>query len=299
MSLDTHQLAALAAVLRLGSFDAAAAALQVTPSAVSQRIKALEESIGTTLVHRAQPCTGTPLGKRLAKHAEDVALLEANALAGLTDGQAAAPRVLLAVPADSLATWLIPALAQVGDMCFDLVLDDQDTSDEWLRRGEVSAAVTGHARAAPGCDVHALGHLRYVATASPAFMERHFDGMFSLPALAQAPMLVFNPKDRLQHRWAEAQGAARFHPPIHHLPSSHGFVDAALCGLGWGMNPLSLVQEHLRRGTLVTLVPDAPLDVPLYWQVTRALAPALKRLTTAVRKTAQDRLNLRAEKPMS
>lgn len=299
MPLDTHQLAALSAVLRLGSFDAAAAALRVTPSAVSQRIKALEESIGTTLVHRAQPCTGTDMGKRLAKHAEDVALLEANAMAGLADQQGAAPRVSLAVPADSLATWLIPALAQVEGLYFDLVLDDQDTSDEWLRRGAVSAAVTGHARAAPGCDVHALGNLRYVATASPAFMDRHFDGAFTMPALAQAPMLVFNPKDRLQHRWAEAQGATRFHPPIHQLPSSHGFVDAALCGLGWGMNPLSLVQEHLARGTLIALVPNAPLDVPQYWQVTRVMAPALKRLTTAVQKTAQDSLNPPDEKPMS
>lgn len=298
MSLDTHQLAALSAVLRHGSFDAAAAALGVSPSAVSQRIKALEDRIGTTLVHRAQPCTGTPLGNRLAKHAQDVALLEANALAGLADRPGAPPRVSLAVPADSLATWLIPALAQVQDLCFDLVLDDQDTSDDWLRRGAVSAAVTGHARAAPGCDVHALGSLRYVATASPAFVDRYLGGVFSPSGLAKAPMLVFNPKDRLQHRWAEAQGCQRFHPPIHHLPSSHGFVDAALFGLGWGMNPLSLVADHLARGTLVSLVPDAPLDVPLFWQITRVMAPALTTLTAAIGKSARGSLYPTAEKPM-
>ncbi|QFT57273.1 putative HTH-type transcriptional regulator [Sulfitobacter sp. THAF37] len=299
MPLDPHQLAALSAVLRLGSFDAAAAALRVTPSAVSQRIKALEENVGTTLVHRGQPCTGTETGARLARHAEDVALLEAQALAGVAGRNETAPRVSLAVPADSLATWLIPALAQVEGLLFDLVLDDQDTSDDWLRRGEVNAAVTGHARAAPGCDVHPLGSLRYVATASPDFMARYFGGGFSLDALAAAPLLVFNPKDRLQHRWAEARGARRFHPPVHHLPSSHGFADAALCGLGWGMNPLALVADHLARGALVPLVPDAPLDVPLFWQVTRVMAPALKPLTDAVRKNASWCLRPASGTPMS
>ena len=174
MPLDPDHLAALDAVLRLGSFDAAAATLGVTPSAVSQRIKALEENIGTPVVLRGQPCVGTQMGDRLAKHAQDIALLEANALAGVRPQNGPAPRVSLAVPADSLATWLIPALAQVPDLLFDLVLDDQDTSDDWLRRGAVSGAVTGHARPAPGCDVHALGHLRYVATASPAFMAEYF-----------------------------------------------------------------------------------------------------------------------------
>lgn len=299
MPLDPHQLAALSAVLRTGSFDAAAAALGVTPSAVSQRIKALEENVGTTLVHRGQPCTGTPTGTRLARHAEDVALLEAAALANVAGRTAATPRVSLAVPADSLATWLIPALAQVDGLLFDLALDDQDTSDDWLRRGEVNAAVTGNARAAPGCDVYPLGSLRYVATASPAFMARHFASGVSLDALAAAPVLVFNPKDRLQHRWAEARGATRFNPPVHHLPSSHGFVDAALGGLGWGMNPVALVQDHLARGDLVTLLPDTPLDVPLYWQVTRVMDPALKPLTDAVRKIAADRLHPPRRKTMS
>ncbi len=291
MSLDPLQLAALSTVLRLGSFDAAAAALRVTPSAVSQRIKALEERIGTTLIHRGQPCTGTAIGNRLAKHAQDVALLEANALAGLPMQDRTAPRVSLAVPADSLATWLIPALAQVPDLLFDLTLDDQDTSDTWLRRGAVSAAVTGHARAAPGCDVHALGHLRYIATASPAFVAQYFAKGVTAKALGQAPMLTFNAKDRLQHRWAETQAGGRLHPPTHQLPSTHGFIDAALCGLGWGMNPQALVQDLLDRGTLISLVENAPLDVPLYWQVTRVMAPALSALTTAIKKSARHGLH--------
>lgn len=290
MSIDQTQLAALAAILRLGSFDAAAGALNVTPSAISQRLKALEEQVGATLVHRSQPCTPTPLGARLAKHAEDVALLEAQALGELAPSKGPPARLTLAVPADSLATWLIPAFADAPDMLFDLRIDDQDTADDWLKRGAVSAAVTGHARAVRGCDLHPLGALRYVATASPAFMQRYFARGVTAESLAKAPMLTFTPKDQLQSRWVTEKTGKVLHPPSHQMPSTHAFVDAALKGLAWGMNPESLVREHLAKRQLIALDPKLPLDVPLYWQITRVMAPALAPLTAAVLKNAKKHL---------
>tara|TARA_R110002049_G_scaffold10127_6_gene50581 strand:+ start:51085 stop:51993 length:909 start_codon:yes stop_codon:yes gene_type:complete len=288
--LDSAQLAALAAILRLGSFDAAAGALGVTPSAISQRLKALEDRVGATLVNRGQPCTATPIGQRLAKHAEDIALLEAQALAAARPTGGPAPRLRLAVPADVMATWLIPALAAVPDLMFDLVIDDQDTSDDWLRRGEVSAAVTGQSRAAPGCDIWSLGALRYCATASPDFVTRCFEQGVTAASLACAPMLVFDAKDQLQHRWMMQKTGQRLGPPTHHLPSSHGFVTAACVGLGWGMNPEMLVAQDLTAGRLVALDAEMPLDVPLYWQVTRIMAPALAPLTAAIRHAATSAL---------
>ena len=288
MQLDSAQLTALAHILRLGSFDAAAAALGVTPSAISQRLKALEDRVGATLVLRGQPCTPTPLGQRLAKHAEDVALLEAQALG--QDAGSAPPRLRLAVPADVLATWLIPALARVPDMLFDLVIDDQDTSADWLRRGEVSAAVTGQSRAAPGCDVRPLGAMRYHATASPAFCEKWFAQGVTPATLTAAPMLTFDRKDQLQVRWLQQKTGKRLTPPSHHLPSSHGFVAAAQEGLGWGMNPAPLVQKDMEKGRLVSLDAALPLDVPLYWQVARIMAPALAPLTAAIKAAARGAL---------
>lgn len=290
MPLDPLHLSALSAILRLGSFEAAAGALHVTPSAVSQRLKTLEEQVGSTLVHRSQPCRPTPLGARLAKHAEDVALLEAQALGGTPQPANPPARLTLAVPADSLATWLIPAFAAAPDVLYDLMIDDQDTADTWLKRGEVSAAVTGHARAAPGCDIFALGSQRYIATASPAFMRRYFAAGVTPEALISAPLLTFSFKDQLQARWITVKTGVALHPPRHLMPSTHAFVDAALMGLGWGMNPESLVREHLARGRLVALDAALPLDVPLYWQVTRVMAPALAPLTQAIRKTALKQL---------
>lgn len=287
MKLDPAQLEALEAILRLGSFDAAAAKLHVTPSAISQRLKALEEHVGATLVHRGQPCEGTDIGIRLAKHAQDLALLETHVLRDIGPADSAATRLTLAVPADSLATWLIPAFAAVPQMLLDVRIDDQDTADEWLRRGAVSAAVTGHDRAAPGCDIYPLGQMRYVAVANADFMKRHFADGVTLPALQKAPMLTFNEKDKLQTQWAKLKTGQMITPPSHQIPSTHAFVDAALTGLAWGMNPEALVKHHLSAGSMVALDRALPLDVPLYWQVARVMAPALAPLTQAVLASAK------------
>ncbi|RBP94895.1 LysR family transcriptional regulator (chromosome initiation inhibitor) [Rhodobacter sp. 140A] len=277
---DYAALEALSAVLATGSFEAAAARLRVTPSAVSQRIRALEDRVGAVLVVRGAPCTGTEAGQRLARHAEVVALLEAE----LAPPEAA-PVLRIAVNADSLATWVLPALAAVPDRLFDLVIDDQDHSADWLRRGEVVAAVTSSARAVPGCDVRPLGALHYLATAAPAFVAQHFPAGISAAALARAPALVFNEKDGLQAAWL--QQVTGQSPPLraHHIASTTAFVEAAELGLGWGMNPEVLVRGAIAAGRLVPLHPE-PLAVALYWQSARRLAGPLAPLTRAMRTAA-------------
>jgi LysR family transcriptional regulator, chromosome initiation inhibitor len=290
--LDPAQLAALAAVHRRGSFDLAASALHVTPSAISQRIKALEEATGTLLVRRGQPCTATDAGLRLIRHHDDVTLLERTVTAdlnGLTSGPAT---LRIAVNADSLATWVIPALAATEGFLFDLVIDDQDVSQDWLKRGEVAAAITGHPGPLQGCDTVPLGALRYRATASPAYMARWFGGGVTPQALTMAPTLTFSDKDRLQERWLARQITNRSRPaiPTHRMASSHAFVDACLAGLGWAMNPEPLVAPHMASGALVELAPDTPLDVPLFWQFARLTAQAIAPLTTAIRAAARQNL---------
>ncbi|MEP2639638.1 LysR family transcriptional regulator ArgP [Roseobacter sp.] len=291
MLIDPNQLAALSAIVRHGSFEAAAAHLGVTPSAISQRIKALEDRMGTALIHRGHPCTPTAQGIKLARHAEDVALLEAHVLRDLLpDHDRSNPRVRIAINADSLATWFVPALAKTTGMMFDLVIDDQDTSADWLLRGAVSAAVTGQALPVSGCNCTRLGAQRYIAMASPAFYDTWFADGVTPQTLAAAPMMTFNEKDSLQHRWITQQTGLRLTPPTHQLPSTHAFVDAALAGLGWGMNPLPLVHDHLMRGTLRALIPETPLDVALYWQTSRLMISALAPLTQEVIHTADARL---------
>lgn len=278
--LDYPALAALAEILRSGSFETAAARLGVTPSAVSQRIRALEERMGAVLVHRGPPATGTEAGLRLAHHLEQVRLLEQ----GLDPG-GAAPVLRLAVNADSLATWLMPALTALP-VLFDLVIDDQDHAQDWLRRGEVSAAITAGAGAVPGCDRVRLGALRYLPTARADRAAEWFAGGVTAAALARAPALVFNAKDALQARWVARAVGRPVALPAHRIPDPAAFVAACRLGLGWGMNPEPLVAPDVAAGRLVVL--GAPLDVVLDWQVMRQVAPRLKPLTEAVRAAARD-----------
>jgi LysR family transcriptional regulator (chromosome initiation inhibitor) len=291
MQLEYTQLSALAAILRNGSFEAAADELGLTQSAVSQRIKALEEHCGTLLVQRGKPCTGTEAGRRIAAHAEHVALLERQVVqdlghATLTKGA----RLRVVVNADSLATWFLKAAAPVPDQLFDIVVDDQDFSVELLKQGEVAAAVTSHDKPIAGCDSFFLGNLRYIATASPDFVANHFADGVSARTLSLAPMLRFNTKDTLQERWIKQVCGQTVHPPFHSIASSQAFVEASLLGMGWGMNPEQLVRDHIASGQLQELVPGGAMDTPLYWQVSRLMRPALQPLTKSVRQTARTSL---------
>src|SRR5690606_9492949 len=242
---DPAQLAALTAVLQTGSFERAAQALAITPPAISQRIRALEERVGRALVIRGQPARATEAGARLARHAEQVRLLERGLAEELGLQPGATPRLGIAVNADSLASWFMAALARLPDLLFDLEVDDQDHSAGWLRRGEVVAAVTSGADDVPGTDRVPLGRLRYVATASPAFAARWFAAGVTADALAQAPALQFNSKDRLQADWARLVAGRPVALRCHQIPSSTAFVEAAERGLGWGLNPEVLAEAAI------------------------------------------------------
>lgn len=290
--IDYPLVEAVAAVLQTGSFERAAAMLGLTPSAISQRVKLLEERLGAVLVVRGTPCTATPSGARIRRHAEEVGLLEHALQADLGRPQAGSPRatVRIAINADSLAIWFVDAMAAIDGRLFDLVLDDQDYSADWLKRGEVSAAVTAYGRPVQGCRSRNLGALRYIATASPAYMARWFPDGVTADALRHAPAMTFGPKDRLQTDWIAHTLGEPVIPPTHWFPATQAFIDAALAGVAWGMNPLSLVSGHLAAGRLQPLIPHRPLDVPLYWQWSRAVGPVLKDITETVIATARRRL---------
>ncbi len=292
---DYMQLAALAAVLREGSFERAAEALGVTPSAVSQRIKLLEDAAGSVLVLRGKPCTATRVGERYYRHALQVELLESDLAeelgraATLTKG-AAAPPVSIAVNDDSLATWVLPALAKFAEetgLCVKLEVDDEAHTAEWLRTGRVLGAITAEATPVQGCRVEPLGTMRYRATASPAYVRRWFSGGVTRAALRKAPALFYDRRNALETRYVDRVLGFRSVPlRAHWIPSSAAFVDAALLGLGWGINAEILVHEHLRRGRLVDLVPGKAMSVSLFWQHWRLESATLGALTRALTRQA-------------
>lgn len=286
--LDYASLSAVAAVVREGSFERAARALNVTPSAISQRVKQLEERLGGVLIVRGQPCTATQLGRSICRHVEQVGMLE-HELHAMLPRLAGPPEeqitIRIAVNADSLGTWFIAAMRaflETNRALLDVAIDDQEHTQEWLRAGHVLAAVTGDSHPVQGCNSVSLGKLKYCAVASPEYVRRHFPDGVTAAALTTAPSLRFNPKDRLQTQWVRTICKRPLDVPSHWLPSTQAFIDASVAGIGWGMNPQSLVASHLRDGSLVELVPGKLLSVPLYWQHTRLQMPMLERLTKAV-----------------
>jgi LysR family transcriptional regulator, chromosome initiation inhibitor len=291
MSLIHPQLTALAAVLDEGSFERAAQRLSLTPSAVSQRIKALEDRLGQVLVLRQSPCGATDAGRRLLRSVQQMRLLETEALDefGLHAQHRPAAAVALAVNADSLATWFLDALADLHQrhgLLFDIQVEDQDHSTDLLREGAVLGAVTADARPVQGCSVEPLGVMRYLPVASPQFVERHIGKKLDAAALATAPMLVFNRKDELQWRFMRSVTRARLTPPMHYVPSSTAFVDAAALGMGWAMAPESMARERLASGALRVLAPRRWLDVPLYWQHWSFRTQTLALITETLLRTA-------------
>ncbi|WP_155371115.1 LysR family transcriptional regulator ArgP [Catellatospora vulcania] len=288
--MDSAQLETFAAVVREGSFDAAARVLNLTPSAVSQRIKALEQAAGQVLVRRAKPCQATEAGEPLLRLAAQIALLEREALDAARGSRAGTwTRAAVVVNADSLATWFLPALAAVPArlrLLFDVYTDDQDHTAELLRSGTVMAAVTAQNVPVQGCRVQRLGAMGYRAVAAPAMYDTWFAGGVTPQALADTPMLVLNRKDRLQHRFLRTLTRRDLHPPTHYVPSVTAFDEAIRLGLGWGMVPDLVADADLAAGRYRELAPGTGLSVPLYWQHWRLEAQALTALTEAVRTAA-------------
>lgn len=287
MDLSAEHLRTIAAVVDHGTFERAAAALHITPSAVSQRMKALEQRAGRVLVRRSKPIVATDAGQALLRLARQLALLESEATALLDGGSASGrPTVSLVVNADSLATWALPALADVDGVAFDIALDDQEHTLDRLRDGTAMAAITSDPEPVQGCTVTPLGLMRYRAMAAPAFAARHAPGGWTPEAMSSAPMLVFDRKDALQDRYL-AERSPSAHPPRHFVPASTQFVSAAVLGLGWGMLPDLQSATLVQDGALVPLDPDHVLDVPLYWQQWSLRSSTLALVADALREAAR------------
>ncbi|XKF89277.1 LysR family transcriptional regulator ArgP [Microbacterium lacus] len=276
----------IAVVVDEGTLDAAARRLHVTPSAVSQRIKTLEELLGRVVLVRSKPARATEAGAAVVRLARQAALLEHDTLTELgadPDGDLRTS-VPLAVNADSLATWFLPPLARLGQkhpVVFELRRDDQDFTAGLLESGAVMGAVTSRSAPVAGCRVSALGAMRYEAVATPEFTARWFSGGVDAAALAVAPLVDFDRRDDLQTQWLAARGAASVQPPRHYVPASNDFATAVHLGFGWALLPVFQSEASLASGALVRLG-DPPVDVPLYWQQWNLRSPLLDAIAEEI-----------------
>lgn len=293
MTPQPAQLEALVAIADHGSFEAAARALHVTASAVSQRIRALESLAGQVLVSRTTPCRPTAAGEAYVRLGRQTRLLYDEARLAVDDADHVV-MLPVAVNADSLATWfrdVLTTAAEWDGVALRLRVEDQAYSAGLLRRGEALAAVTSEPTPVQGCAVEPVGVLRYGAAAAPGFVERWRRGRGM--DWERMPVLVFNDKDTLQHEILAARGATP--RTIHQVPTSTDFHEAARRGLGWCLVPEPQLLPDLASGALVRLPGRDHLnrvDVPLFWQRWRLHSPSLTRLTDAVHDAARRHLRV-------
>lgn len=288
--MNQNHLTTLLAVLDEGSFEGAADALRITPSAVSQRIKALESDMGRVLIRRTSPVAATDAGEILAQAARRMALLQAETDVALERSISRVP-LSVAINADSLATWFTSVFADVAQWkhaTLQLRIEDEAHSLTLLRRGDCLGAVTTEANPVSGCEVRNLGTMRYRPLAAPQLKEQYSpNGEIDW---AEMPVLRYGPNDALQE--SDWQGRLPERPRerrVSQIPSSEAFLEAALCGLGWAYVADLQSKPYLESGALVPL-DDTSVDVPLYWQHWRLQSAMLQDLTQSVVEAAQRQL---------
>jgi len=282
----------LAAIVEEGGFEKAAKRLSITQSAVSQRLRTLETQAGTVLIVRGRPLKPTPAGRLLLKHTMQMRLLHTDLehdlrklSPGTTGTSQTEDRVSIAVNADSIATWALPAFAALikSGLPLEIIVDDQDFTQEWLREGQVLGCVTTLKKALRGCKVVSLGAMDYVAVATREAINRYCPEGFTQHSFRRMPFIAFNRKDDLQ---AEFIGRTFRLKQVHlnqcFVPSSEGQVRAVLDGWGASVVPELLARPMLEDGRLINLAPASALQISLYWHCWNLDSAVLNSLTSAV-----------------
>lgn len=286
--MHPDQLAALDAIADTGTFEAAGRRLGVSTSALSQRIRALESSLGRILVRRGSPSTMTPDGEVVLRYARQQALLAGELSAELAlaptspgDDGAAPPepvRLTIAVNADSLATWFTGVLkrAAAWDAVLDLSVADEARTGELLRSGQVMCAVSSSGTRVAGCRSERLGAMRYMPVVARSLLEAHPEAVDSPGNL---PAIRFDADDDLQDLALAAAGLPPSRPRAS-IPTAAGFIAGIRAGLGWGM---ALPEQIAEDPDLVRVPGLEPVERKLFWHRWAIRSAALDRLTQAVR----------------
>jgi len=286
--LDREQLETFATVVEQGSFDRAALTLNVTRGAVSQRIKALEESLTTVLLLREKPVRPTLRGEALLRHVKALRVLEGATLQEVVpSAHARKPvSVALAVNADSLATWFAPIIGTLlarRNVALEIVSDDQDHTFPRLSRGEVIGCISTEASTASGFVAEPVGSMEYRCVASPSFAAEYFPRGLGLQAVLAAPAILFDRKDALHDTFLHKLFGFRVDRYArHYLPAPGTLLDAIAAAGGYGLVPVQQARPMLDRGQLVDLTPGRPTHVDLYWHHWQTELPMAKEITKLV-----------------
>ncbi|WP_228877476.1 HTH-type transcriptional regulator ArgP [Paraburkholderia saeva] len=267
MIFDRQQLEAFAAVVEMRHFGEAAAVLNVTRGAVSQRLKALEEALGSPLVVR-EGNVPTPAGEALLRHILLLKVLEADTLQHIRPTQTQRPRIAIAVNADSLATWFEEIAWEISkrNVALELIVDDQDHTLPCLSRGEAMGCVSTSSEPPTGFLAESIGAMDYECVANVQFARQYFPQGLGLHNVLAAPAVLYNRKDGLHGLFLERLLDFKIKNfAAHYFPSPSALLAAIENGVGYGLVPCVQAQPSIDLGKLVSLAPAHKISVELYW----------------------------------
>ncbi len=268
--LDYKLIEAIAMVIKEGGFDKAAKKLNITQSAVSQRIRQLEEQTGRILLKRSTPPVPTTAGSRFLKHFLQVQRLEGDLNAQLKSVSDQKTETLsIGLNADSLETWFVNAVEpflRKNNVLIDVKVDDQEETHKLLKNGEVAGCISARKTPVQGCTAIHIGIMIYRLVATPDFFHRYFQGGLTLESIKSAPAVIFNKKDNLHSTLLKKIfGQKTEDVPAHYIPSSGKFAEFIVNGYAYGVIPDEQSQELIKNGALVDLSQDNYILVDLYW----------------------------------
>jgi LysR family transcriptional regulator, chromosome initiation inhibitor len=295
-TFDPDALECLAAIVEEGGFERAAQRLSITQSAVSQRLRALEAQVGTVLIVRSRPLKATSAGQLLLKHTKQMRLLRADLERDLKElapssvgGGREEERISIAINADSIATWALPALNELArqGLPMEIIADDQDFTQERLREGQVLGCVTTLKQALRGCKVVPLGAMPYIAVAEAQYARDRFPQGLGPHNFRDAAFIAFNRKDDMQSEFVgTAFGLKRVSLNQLFVPSSEGQVRAVLAGWGVSVVPELLARGLLEQGVLANVAPSHTLPIQLFWHCWNLESDVLDAMTAALTRAA-------------
>ncbi|MFT5643147.1 MAG: LysR family transcriptional regulator (chromosome initiation inhibitor) [Janthinobacterium sp.] len=284
MNLNPRHTEAFRAVIETGSFEQAATRLHLTSPAISQRVRSLESQLGNALIVRSRPARATRIGQLLMQYLKRAQLLETDLANELALQQDAPLTLVLALNADTVGTWFFPALSEIlihENVLLDLTVEDQDHTYTLLESGLAIGCISTEPKPMRGCSAELLGVMRYWLLATSAFSQRWFPDGLTREAARSAPVVSHTHKDTLQSSFLQNNlGLTEGAYPCHYIPGAHSHFNAIRHGLGYGMVPQLL--HHAQHEELISLAPNNPADVALYWHTWKVQSPRMEHLARQI-----------------
>jgi DNA-binding transcriptional LysR family regulator len=286
-------LGAFIAVARERSFTRAAARLGVSPSALSQTMRALEEKLGVRLLTRTtRSVAPTDAGERLiatvGPHLEEIETGLA-ALSELRDKPAGIIRITAVDHAAETILWpsLANFLAEYPDVQVDLIVDNTlrdivaERFDAGIRMGERVARDMIAVRIGP--------EIRMAAVATPAYFRKHGKPKVPQDLATHGCINLRMPTLGGVYVWEFEKGTREINVRVEGQLTANDIAvirNAALHGLGIAFMPEDVAQPHLGAGDLVRVLADWTPPFPgyhLYYPSRRQQSPAFALLVEALR----------------